>query len=339
MFSVLLISSSMFSLPSFVLGQEEEIVIPEAIPAPTAELSSPVSFSFSPENPAPKTSTTVRISSFGVNVSTATIRWSVDGRVVLTGIGATTYTFTTKQSGTPTTIEVLITPTKGDPVSARTSLIPGGADILWQAVDSIVPPLYRGKALPTTESTIRYVTMTDIRSSNGRIAPGNLVYTWKNNGTLDQKASGYGKFSHTVQGSYLDAVKKMTVEIENTDRTITASTAVTVNSVSPRILFYTTSSLYGPRFDKTITGNHTVRGNDISIIAMPFFFSPKNPTSPRLVYTWKINGERTQTPNTPNVLFLRKEESGQISARIELVLENVSTLFQEARANLAVTLQ
>ncbi len=324
--------------PGISLAQEEE-VIPEPIPAPTAELSGPLSFSFSPENPAPKTSTTVRLTSFGVNLTSASIRWTVDGKVVLTGIGATSYTFTTKTSGSATAISVTVTPAVGEPVTAKNSIVPGGADILWQAIDAIVPPLYRGKALPTTESTIRYVAMTDIRSATGRIASGDLVYTWRHNNTLNQKASGYGKFSHTVQGSYLDSSQKVDVEITSKDETITANSSVSIGTVTPKIVWYTTSSLYGPRFDKALVGNHIVSGSDVSLLAMPYFFSPNNPTSPRLSYVWSINGQNTETPSTPNMLFLRKEEGGEGLARIGLSIENVSTLFQEASANLAVTLQ
>ena len=333
MFALLLVVSA----PVFSFAQEE--AEPELIPAPTAEFSGPLSFSFSPENPAPKTSTTIRLTSFGVNLASASIRWSIDGKVVLTGIGATRYTFTTKQSGSATAISVTVTPAVGDPVTATTSIVPGGADILWQVTDAIVPPLYRGKTLPTTESTIRYVAMTDIRGTSGRIASGDLVYTWRHNGTLNQKASGYGKYSHTVQGNYLDQSQKVDVEIKSKDETITANSSTSVAAVSPKIAWYTTSSLYGPKFDKALVGTHTVRGDDVSLIAMPYFFTPKNPASPRLSYSWKINGEATSTPSTPNMLFLRKGEGGEGLARIELSIENVSTLFQEATANLAVTLQ
>ncbi len=329
-----------FLLPTHSYAQEVTEDTPtEETPAIVADLSSPISFSFSPENPAPKTKTTITLVSFGVTLNSATIAWSIDGKTVLTGIGAKTYTLTTKQSGSATKIKVTVTPATGDPITTETSIIPGGVDILWQATDSIVPPLYRGKALPTTESAIRYVAMTDIRESSGKIAPASLVYTWKHNGALNQKASGYGKYSFSALGSYVATSQKIEVTVENKDRTVSAKNAITIATVLPKINWYETSSLYGPRFDAALTGTHTLSGNDISLLAMPYFFSPNNPLSPRLAYSWKINGEKTTTPSAPNLLFLRREADSAGNARIDLSIENVSTLFQEAAATLSLNLQ
>jgi hypothetical protein len=238
------------------------------------------------------------------------------------------------------TVKVTATPTDGDPATATLTITPASIDIIWQAVDSIVPPLYRGKALPTSESTVRYVAMPELRTTNGGTVSANtLVYTWKQNYDLNQKASGYGKNSFTVANSYLDTSEKIDVSASTRDGSVNGTAAVSIGFIKPKILWYAASPVYGPQFENALQNSYTVIGSDTSIIAEPYYFSPADPSSKKLAYVWKLNGATLDTPYIPNTLFLHRDENSTGDAQVSLSLSNVTTLFQEAVAKLTLHLQ
>lgn len=331
-FASCLLASIAFA-PAAAFAQEEETFTLEGTPPDV------ISFVISPENPSPKQSVTVTARSFTIDLASASLRWVLDGKTVLTGVGETSYTFIAKDSGVASTVSVTATPAQGSVSSASTKVTPTSTDILWQAVDASVPPLYRGKALPTNESKLRFVAMTDIKSKGVRVPSGSLMYTWQHNGTLMKNASGYGKNSFTVAGSYLDSSNTASVAIQTRDTTVKTAGSVRANPVKPFVLWYAADQISGPRFEKTLTDGYTIGKGDISLIAAPYFFSPGNPTSSKLLYAWTVNGQKIETPSTPNTLFLRRESDQSGEAVIKLSLSNVATLFQEASAKLSLQLQ
>ncbi len=319
--------------PVITLAQEEETFTLEGTPPDV------ISFVISPENPAPKQTVTVTARSYSLDLTSADIRWTLDGKKVLSGVGETSYAFIVKDSGVASSISVTATPAQGAASSASTKIVPTATDILWQAVDATTPPLYRGKALPTTETKLRFVSITDIKKNGSHVAAGNLMYTWQHNGTLMKNASGYGKSAFTVQGSYLNASNTAAVTIETRDTSVKTASTAKVSSVKPFVLWYPADQISGPRFEKTISDGYSLGKGDITLVAMPYFFSPINPTSSKLLYTWTINGKKIETPSVPNTLFLRRESDDTGTAEISLSLANVATLFQETSTKLSLQLQ
>lgn len=325
--------ASIAFFPATVLAQEEETFTLEGTPPDV------ISFVISPENPAPKQTVTVTARSYSLDLASATLRWTLDGKTVLTGVGETAYAFTLRESGVASSLSVTATPAQGSVSSASTKITPTSTDILWQAMDASVPPFYRGKALPTNESKLRFIAMTDIKSKGIRVPSTNLMYTWQHNGTLMKNASGYGKNAFTIQGSYLDSSNTASVAIETRDTSVKTAGSVRANPVKPFVLWYSADQISGPRFEKALTDGYAIGKGDISIIAAPYFFSPGNPTSSKLLYAWTVNGQKIETPSIPNTLFLRRESDQSGEAVINLSLSNVATLFQEASAKLSLQLQ
>lgn len=299
-----------------------------------------VGIDISPERPGPYQSVTIRVSSFSADLSAAQVSWQVDGKTVLEGIGKTELAFTTKGTGSKTDITIRLVP-PGQPSFVRTfSITPMGGDLLWEAVDSIVPPFYRGKALPASESQIRFVAMPDLRSSSGaQIPQDQVLYSWETNYSKNTAASGYGKSSYTIKANYLNKTELASVSMETRDRVFGANATVEVSTVDPKILWYALSPLYGPMFDLVLENGHSVSSSDIIMVAMPFFFSPKDPTSSKLTYEWTLNGDTLERPETANILSLHRDNSSAGEAAIGLSIKNLSTLFQEATSSLKLKLK
>ena len=295
----------------------------------------------SPEQPSAYTNVTVKLSSYSINIGTAQISWTLNGKVVLAGVGKTTYQFTTREIGSEDTLIASITPFGGFPIEKKIVIHPMGMDLLWQAVDSIVPPLYRGKALPATDAKIKVVAMPEIRSSKTQVYGQNeLMYTWKQNYSLTgDGSSGYGKSAFTFDSSYLDDGEHIDVDANTRDGRLGATAGIDVGTQNPTILWYALSPLYGPLFEKALVNGYEVTGTEQTLLAEPYFFSSQGTNNQALVYNWTINGDSADTQSIPNVLSLHRDTDSSGEALIALSMRNAKKLFQTAKASLTLSLK
>ena len=283
---------------------------------------------------------TVTASSYDIDINSSDMKWTLNGKVVQDSIGQKSYTFTADPSGNTSTVGLTATPATGSPITTSITVAPTVTDLLWQVTDSTVPPLYRGKALPTSESTIRYVAMPELNAANGSpIVPSNLVYTWQDNYTAQQDASGYGKTSFTMASSDLDTSEHIDVSVASRDGSVTSAASVDINPVKPEILWYVDDPTYGPRFENALSGDYDVSAANFALFAEPYYFSPGTPSSPNLAYSWQLNDSAIDTPTVPNVLVLQRDTSDSGAATVDLSLSNVTTMFQEAESTLTLHLQ
>lgn len=294
----------------------------------------------SPEFPGPNESVTINLSSYGVNLDGANIVWKEDGKQKLGGVGKKTYVFRTKAVGTPTTITINAVSATGEKINKTIIVTPAGVDLLWQADDSIVPPFYRGKAMPSSEATIKFVSIPLVKGSGGTLINQNdLIYTWKENYSPRPDDSGYGKNFLSIKMGYLHPSTTVQTQAETKDGKITTSAKTSISTGRPKILWYPSSPLYGPQFDSTLSNTYEIEDSSVSIIAMPYFFSPRNPASPVLKYSWSLNGQTIDTPAIPSTLFLQRGDSSNGKATLSVTINNLDTLFQSASESLGLELK
>ncbi len=304
-----------------------------------AQTASDISVTLSPETPGPRQDVTITLTSFSTNLQSADIEWSIDGGSPIGGIGVTKYSLTTKAAGVSTSIAVTINPVRSAQVKKYITINPMSVDLLWEAVDSTVPPLYRGKAMPTSESSLKFVAIPNVQSGSGSLLPASsLIYDWQENYTNDQSSSGFGENSYTTDMDYLNPAKHVAVNVSPRDAGVAASSYADVTPVDPKIVWYASSPLYGPIFDMALSGSYSVNGTDTSLYVEPYFFSPGDATSKELEYTWSINGQDIATPATPNSIFLQKDQSTTGRANIDVTILNTTKLFQEISSSLSLYL-
>jgi hypothetical protein len=307
--------------------------------AQTLSLASDVSVTLTPEHPGPNTSVTIQLTSFSTSLENAYIAWTVDGRAASSGVGADRLTLSTKTVGVATSVAATISPVGETPILKTIRISPASVDILWQATDAVVPPFYRGRSLPTKESAVKFVAIPEVLATNGSLlAPGNFVYAWKENYVPNTKG-GYGKNGYASVMDYLNPAKHIGVELSSRDGSIVAVNSLDLVPNDPKILWYASSPLYGPLYDHALDGSYSVTGSDTSLIAEPYFFSPKDPASKALSYEWKLNGNTIDTPFIPNSLFLHRESADTGTASVSVSITNLAKLFQDATARLTLSLE
>ena len=138
---------------------------------------------------------------------------------------------------------------------------------------------------------------------------------------------------------YINPARHMSVDVSGKDGTIVASSDLTLDPFDPQLVLYASSPLYGALYDHALVGDYTVSDADASLIAVPYYFSPGNPTSSQLAYTWTLNGNEVTTPGVPNMLYLHRQDTATGDALVNLSLVNTRTLLQELSTALTLHLQ
>ncbi len=297
---------------------------------------SDITLKVSPENPGAFQTVTFSVSSFLFNANSQNISWSVDGKTVRSGIGATSFSVETKAIGSTTTVTMVLD-IDGESIRKTVTLRPAEIDLLWESANGYVPPFYRGRALPTKESSVRVVAIPSVKVGTVPLKSSDFTYSWKRAGGIVNAASGYSKNSFVFQKDFLNPAEALSVTITGVGNTYTATKDISIPSFDPQILLYERHPLLGIQYEKELGPSLTLPVGEKTIIAEPYFMSAIGPTSSYLNYVWKINGAAISTPSKKNQLTLRG--SGQEGAsRVSLDVENITKLFEEASRFLSITL-
>ena len=279
-----------------------------------------------PENPEPYQDITIKLSSYSTDLNKANIVWQNNNKIVLSGIGETSYSFTALGPNNAAIFNVNITP-EGSMTAVSKSIVikTSEMDVLWESVDGYTPPFYRGKSFVSPEGFIKVVAIpnTDtIKSGRGKI-----VYSWKDENGAIQNASGYNKDSYVFENNKLNDTEKITVSASSVDSQYNATKNIEIPIVSPKLLFYKKSPTDGVLYNQALVDEATMSEDEMTLVAEPYFLATKgSPDS--FDYKWQVNGSDIDTPSTKNELTVRPTERGGF-ATIGLSIENLDKLFQK----------
>ncbi len=210
-------------------------------------------------------------------------------------------------------------------VSAQTEV---SVDLIWEA-DSYTPALYGGKALPTTDGSVRVFALPP--TSLGTAA--NLTYTWKVNGQVLGSLSGKGRSFLSLAGSPFISDRLVTVTVTN--GVDSAIGVVRIPYTKPQVLLYENSPLAGIQFEHAVPNRLTAEPNtDIELRAEPYYFA--TPRAQSLGYTWTIDGETSKASVGPSFIA-RSEATG--TSTLSLAVTNPSYLLQRISKTLSIVLQ
>jgi len=282
-----------------------------------------------PENPSPNQNVTINLSSYLSNLDTVLITWSVNGARIISETGQKTFSTTVGAAGTDTRILATIHLPAGI-IEKRITLRPSNLNILWEALDSYVPPFYKGKALPVLDSEIKVVAMPEIISGSTMTNSKNMSYAWRKDYSNEQSASGYGKNYFIYVNDYLESSNNIEVTASTTDQRFTSKGSIDIGTFSPKISFYRKDAKMGILFNRELEASHRIQGEEI-VVAVPYFISPKQIQIPSLVFTWSINGTPTTNQiGNKHIMPLKTVDGVTGTSRLRLDIENRNKIFQTA---------
>ena len=301
----------------------------------SAQVSSDILVNVAPSNPAPHESTTITLNSYVNNLDSVLISWSVNGKTTASGIGKKSFSVTAPAAGTEMNI-VATTSLPDGVINTKITIKPSVMVLLWQANDSYVPPFYRGKALPTSESEVKVVAMPEIRSGSSNVSPQNMVYAWKEDYTNNVDGSGYGKNFFTYVSDYLDNSNNISVTASTIDQKSSSDASVDIGMSQPKILFYKNDNNLGTIWQNSLTDPYKIQGGDI-IEAVPYFISPKEIQNPALVWNWFINDSLVKlTSLQENLMPLSAQAGTHGTSKLRLDISSQDKIFETASKEINV---
>jgi hypothetical protein len=292
------------------------------------------SLEVTPENPAPFDTVTIRIGSDLVDTNRYPITWTVDGAVVLSGIGKRSLSIKMKDYGQTTSVTFSIQIAQGV-VQKKISFTPQDTTILWEAADSYVPPFYEGKKLPSYESLVRITAIPNFLSDKRSFATKNAVYNWSRNKSVVSESGGYGKDSLLIEHNRVRTTEFIEVDASATSGSATAHARITIPFYEPKILFYEKNIVSGITSPLAKTSLFFTT-ESTTIRAVPYFFSVvrNNPNS--LKFSWTMNDKAVSlTDRNKDIITLQRPEASG-SAKLGLSVENTLKLFQSAQNSLSI---
>ncbi len=312
-------------------------VLAGGIPVGAQIQDTDIVLSISPEHPGPNQEVIATLNSYSINLNKANIFWSVNNQEESGGIGRKSFSFRTGSSRSTTTLSVTIDTIDGQSILKTVTITPAGVDLLWEAYNAYTPPFYRGKALAPSQGIFKVTAIPNLSGQSGRINPNNLSYAWKLDGNGRPSSSGWGKNYLTFQNSYLETSNTVEVKVSDISGEVSASGRVALRTSDPKILFYQDDASLGVRWEKSLEDGFSMNPNGETIIAEPYFFSPKNIDSPQLAFDWILNGQKIEAPNPKNILSIKPDGGQSGSASIKLIVENLDTLFQKIEKEISVS--
>lgn len=287
-----------------------------------------ITLSVSPSYPTPGQNTTATLSSYVTDLNKANISWSINNEEVGTGVGQKTLTFNAPEIGSTLVINARIETISGQTLAKNITIEGNGVDMLWQAVDSYVPPFYKGKALGSKEGSFKIVAIPNVITKGERISSNNLAYTWRKDGNGQPGASGWGKSFFVYKNSYIDPTNSIEVKVADVFGNTNTQGKIRIAPTQPKIVLYKKGATSNTTLSNNIQNGFTLSKDGETIVAIPYFFSTKNINFGELRFNWSINGAPATPGSIKNELRVKGAEGGTGQAKIDVDVTNSKARFQ-----------
>jgi hypothetical protein len=300
--------------------------------------TAPFTLKYFPIDPGPGQEVNFTVEGFGTDLNRSTITWIVNGKVILRGIGKTTFTTITGGVGQTLNVSTVVITPDGKDFTERTVIRPArGVDIVWEA-SSYTPPFYKGKALFPYHGAVTLEAIPNFIRNGQRLNPKNMIYTWKIDNQIISDSSGYGKNSTTLQANGLNIDPLViSVSVSSYDGTITGNGRVTIPAVQPTSEFYENNPLYGVLYNRALAQNFKLNQKEIVLETTPYFFSTTGLYNTQaLTFDWSINGNKINSTDVKNQILLRAPQGSSGASTLSVQITNPKKLLQYQTSNILI---
>lgn len=289
--------------------------------------------SISNDNPRPEDNVTITAKSYTIDINSATITWTIDGKVVQKGIGLVSLATKAPALGKEKKVSATAVTSTGLSFSNSYTIGSGSVDLITENT-GYVPPFFRGKTPTVYQNNVNIIAIPHLADAKGvEYDPKTLVYQWKKNSRAVEDQSGYGKQVYTHIGEIVPREATITVTVSTRDGSKRASATTIIEYGQPSISFYIDDPLYGPLWNKTIDENIYIgQEKEISVLMIPFGFNKPTNGLGNLLLTWMINSYERPELETNESVTLRAPENSEGSSNIELTIKNKKDILQTASA-------
>jgi hypothetical protein len=299
-------------------------------------IENPVTIDMSPTSPGPGDVVTLTANSSSFPVNSALLIWTENGKVVSQGTGDKTFTLSAGTIGQKISVNLSAQVSGLGTFTASQTIIPALVNLIWEA-NSSVPPFYEGKSLLGWGGTYKVVAIPQIYENGVAVSPSKLVYTWSKNYSTDPDQSGYGKNVYKNDGSinYTRGGDTINLTIATADGKISAEGSIAVSPVTPSLLIYLESPIYGVMYNQSLSQTE-LSGDSITLRAEPYFFS--NISSALSALVWDMNGSAVADfAGNPMLTLVRQDKSAGTSV-VDASIQSPTELLQGAQGSVTINI-
>ncbi|TSC57539.1 MAG: hypothetical protein Greene041679_301 [Parcubacteria group bacterium Greene0416_79] len=312
---------------------------PGALSAQLGGVGEELQIVLSPERPRAESVVMLEAESFGANLDSAKIGWSLNGEPALQGIGEKRFSVRLGALGTATAISVTAETRDGRQLTKEVVIRPANVELLFES-SGYTPPFYRGKALmPFQGSALIAALPAFVNGRGDRLSPKELIYTWKEDGNIIGDSSGAGRSLFVIASRVPIRSKAVSVEVASGDGALMATAGTEITPVAPRLLLFEDHPLYGIAFHRALRGETPLSKDEMRVSAIPFYFEVPARDSRRVTYSWSLNFAPLSNERKPDVVLRRTSDRG---GRATLSLEaqyDEEKSFQAARASVGIIME
>jgi len=293
-----------------------------------AQLTSPASLGnqinsqeiiLNPEAPQPNKEFSASLSSVEIG---AEINWTLNGEVLERVKNQRNIELVAGEAGEDNRLIATII-TSGQTRSVVTDFTPLSLDIIIEP-QTYSPRDYRGRSLPSEGSQVNATAIL----SGKDILPTDLVYRWEigRNVISNGRVRGLNKVSFEVpKGNF----PLLSLEVRDLSGKVIAKRLIAMPSVTPSLVFYEKSLLYGMN-ELAIDNTFNLVGETALVEAVPYHLDSRVYNGPDII-EWKINQSLSEPASgNPYEVNLQKNTEGG-TARLNFHVRSRSNLIQGAR--------
>lgn len=249
-----------------------------------------------PGSPGPNESVIAKVESYSTDLDGATIIWSINNKIVASGIGNKKINFTTGPVNSAIRLQVNVTTVTGGNLSRSLTIFINDIDLLWHA-DSYTPPQYLGKGLLATKSALTVTAIPHLYRNGKKLSPDSLIYEWRLDDWNEGEKSGYGRqsFSFIADGFSVHREHHFELSVFNQERTLQATKEIFITPGTPETEVYEYNALLGPLLRRAVTNFSAAAGAARQFIAVPYYFALADDPN-ALDYFWSANGKKEAAP-------------------------------------------
>lgn len=279
-----------------------------------------VSIGLSPLYPAPQSAVHLTLDAVGIDLSSSSITWSANGKIIAQGDGTDSADVTAGALGSEIALEADVASPDGSQYSAQATVAPTQLDLLVGS-DSYTPPFYLGRALPSAGTDLIVQALAHFKRASGVLIPdSDITYTWKQDGQVLGSISGRGKSSVVIPIQHLYGGNQITVDAVSSDGSRAGEASVTVPLSQPILDLYEDHPLYGILYNEALLSSTHIPETEMAFAAVPYFAQARAANDPALSYKWSVNDTPiSASAGAPQEITINADNSsGQAALSLEV---------------------
>ena len=271
---------------------------------------------------------TAEVNDYANTASTQSINWLLDGKTLPEFNNKRTINLKLKDLGQTTKLEVFIKTQEGMTISAEKTITPVYLDVIIEP-QTHVPYFYKGRALPSFDSTMNFTALINGSIENSE----KYIYNWNLSGVNIESGGAIGKYK-TAAKMPLGQTSLLTLTGSRMNGELVAKKTIDIIPAEIEMAFYEVNSLFGLS-QLNINNSLNLIGNSTVVRAEPYYLDIKTYNNPQHI-EWKIDGNRnTGSINNPYEVTLAKQ-GGSGRVNVGFHVRNLETISQGVESKFTV---